>query len=60
MIRALYSPRGEVRKPTFAFDLAVKLSGRVEGSAGQSSKTVGTMPRNLPSRGFSAAEEALS
>ena len=60
MICALQSHKGGVRKTTFAFDLAVDLPRRVKGSAGQSSKTVGTMPRNLPSRGFSAAEEALS
>jgi hypothetical protein len=59
MIRALHSPRGEVRKTNFAFDLAVELPGRVEGSTGQISKTVGTMPRNLLVLGFSAAEGAL-
>jgi hypothetical protein len=60
VIRALHSDRGGVRKTTFAFDLAVDVPRRVKGSAGQSSKTVGTMPHNLPDRGFSAAEEALS
>lgn len=60
MIRALHSARGEVRKTNFGFDLAVELPGRVEGSVGQTSMTVGTMPRNLLGRGFSAAEGALS
>ena len=59
MTRALHIPRGGVRKPTFAFDLAVELPGGVEGSTGQTSKIVGTMPRNLLGRGFSAAEGAL-
>lgn len=59
MTRALHSPRGGVSKTTFAFDLAVELPGRVEVSAGQTSMTVGTMPRNLLGRGFSAAEGAL-
>lgn len=60
MIRALHSPRGGVGKTIFAFDLAVELPRRIEGSAGQTSKTIGTMPRNLLGRGFSAAEGALS
>jgi|LNFM01.1.fsa_nt_gb hypothetical protein len=60
MIRAPHSPKGGVRKTTFAFDLSVELPGRVEGSTGQRSKTVGKMPRNLLGRGFSAAEGALS
>jgi hypothetical protein len=60
VIRALHSPRGGVRKTTFAFDLAVELPRRIEGSAGQTSKTIGTMPRKLLGRGFSAAKGALS
>jgi hypothetical protein len=60
VIRALHSPKGGFRKPTFTFDLALEFPGRVEGSAGQTSKTVGTMPRNLLGRGSSAAERALS
>lgn len=64
MIRALHSPKGGVRKTPFAFDLAfdlaVELPRRIEGSAGQTSKTIGTMPRNLLGRGSSAAEGALS
>lgn len=60
MIRALHSPTGGVRKTTFAFDLAVELLGRVEGSAGQTRKTFGMMPRNLLGRGFYVAEGALS
>ena len=60
MIRALHSPKGGVRKTPFAFDLAVELPRRIEGSAGQTSQTIGTMPRNLLGRGSSAAEGALS
>ena len=59
MTRALHIPRGGVRKPTFAFDLTVELPGGVEDSTGRTSKIVGSMPRNLLGRGFSAAEGAL-
>jgi len=60
MIRAIHITRGSFRKPTFGFDLAVELPGRLESSAGQTRKTVGTMPRNLLGRGSAAAEGALS
>ena len=44
-----------VRDPALVRQACLEFPGRVEGSAGQTSKTVGTMPRNLLGRGFSAA-----